>query len=56
MLERTAYRVFPTIDEICKKMVKSKLKPEKEERDSTDSEDSLDYKVVDMKPLLGYLN
>lgn len=53
MLERTAYRVYPIIKDICAKMVTSKpAKPQ----DVHDSTDSLDYKQVNMKVLLGYLN
>lgn len=54
MLERTAYRVFPIIDEICTKLVSSR--PKQQRKLSQSSSDSLDYTQVNMKSLLGYLN
>lgn len=62
MLERTAYRVYPIIKEICQKMVKSKIKtkgaskPNKTQEEEGASDDSLDYSTINMKVLLGYLN
>lgn len=57
MLERTAYRVYPIIKEICSKMVTSKINYQiKVPKDDEESTDSLDYKQVNMKVLLGYLN
>ncbi len=57
MLERTAYRVHPIINAICAKMVSAKqTKSFKEPEDDEESTDSLDYKQVNMKVLLGYLN
>jgi hypothetical protein len=53
MLERTAYRVYPIIKDICAKMVSSKPSKSQDDHESTDS---LDFKQVNMKVLLGYLN
>lgn len=55
MLERTAYRVYPIINDICSKLVQSKPKTEPKQQ-KEDSDDSLDYTTVNMKVLLGYLN
>ena len=52
MLERTSYRVYPVIKEICSKMVLATQ--EKKERNA--SMDSLDNYSINMKVLLGYLN
>ena len=41
MLERTAYRIYPIIREICSKMV---TKEELVQEVDIDSDDSLDYK------------
>ena len=54
MLERTAYRVYPIIEEICTKLVSSRTKQKR--KLSQSSSDSLDYTQVNMKSLLGYLN
>lgn len=56
MLERTAYRIYPIIKEICNKMVEYKNSKEPEPSSDEDSDDSLDYKQINMKVLLGYLN
>lgn len=42
MLERTAYRIYPIIKEICSKMVTKETEPVSEV--DIDSDDSLDYK------------
>jgi hypothetical protein len=52
MLERTSYRVYPVIKEICSKMVLET----QEKREKKDSMDSLDNYSINMKVLLGYLN
>lgn len=57
MLERTAYRVYPIINDICNKLVASKVKPPAgKTKDECDSDDSLEYNHINMKCLLGYLN
>lgn len=55
MLERTSYRVYPVIKEICSKMVLATLE-KKERGQSISSTDSLDNYSINMKVLLGYLN
>jgi len=55
MLERTSYRVYPVIKEICSKMVLATLE-KKERSESIGSMDSLDNFSINMKVLLGYLN
>lgn len=52
MLERTSYRVYPVIKEICTKMVLST----QEKKEKNLSMDSLDNYSINMKVLLGYLN
>ena len=57
MLERTSYRVYPVIKEICDKMVTStNNKNSKQKANKRDSVDSLDNFAINMKVLLGYLN
>ena len=55
MLERTSYRVYPVIKEICTKMVSPTL-DYRERTQSNASMDSLDNYSINMKVLLGYLN
>lgn len=56
MLERTAYRIYPIINEICSKMVSIKDQSKHNHSSDEASDDSLDYKQINMKVLLGYLN
>lgn len=53
MLERTAYRILPIIQEVANKMINSKDKNDKASK--VDINENLKQKL-NMKAILGYLN